>query len=433
MYKKILAVAPFLLSGVQAKPCLTCTPDSCYAAARQTGIPGLNAKEDCSAFMRTTITPATSYFTASVTAVQTFDVTDIFTTSNFDTATQTDTTSVTTSETSFSTISSILATQTDNFAVTVTQTETQTTMIRPRLPKPTPSSPPSPEPLCPTSAVFPSPVKDLLAQRGAGLRKRSVQVANGGVPAYATDVCTDAKAYSSACRCNGVRTTTITAAVPTATLTVTNSASVTQTSQSSVTLSLTTTATQTQTQTITQVVTEIVTVPLTSTISQTSTSTATETTTTGVTETTATTATSTLTPAPTSGVLRVSGSQFDGQYARVAGGAEDRTVSFGARSVATTITLDANKHLQVTADGGIGNTNQAARDVLYFNTAGTIAQAGYAQLECTAAAGTGILSCTRTGYGAVFFTTCNDMMNTVVISTTVDAGCTAFNYIIEKP
>ncbi|KAK8852114.1 hypothetical protein PGQ11_014593 [Apiospora arundinis] len=429
MYKKILAVAPFLLSGVQAKPCLTCTPDSCYAAARQTGIPGLNAKEDCSAFMRTTITPATSYFTASVTAVQTFDVTDIFTTSNFDTATQTDTTSVTTSETSFSTISSILATQTDNFAVTITQTETQTTTsTQTNTFFTTITGAP-----VPNKRSVPLPVKDLLAQRGAGLRKRSVQVANGGVPAYATDVCTDAKAYSSACRCNGVRTTTITAAVPTATLTVTNSASVTQTSQSSVTLSLTTTATQTQTQTITQVVTEIVTVPLTSTISQTSTSTATETTTTGVTETTATTATSTLTPAPTSGVLRVSGSQFDGQYARVAGGAEDRTVSFGARSVATTITLDANKHLQVTADGGIGNTNQAARDVLYFNTAGRIAQAGYAQLECTAAAGTGILSCTRTGYGAVFFTTCNDMMNTVVISTTVDAGCTAFNYIIEKP
>lgn len=88
------------------------------------------------------------------------------------------------------------------------------------------------------------------------------------VPAYATGVCLDGNAYSSACRCAGVRPTTVTAPVPSATLTVTEGAQATGSTQVDATVSLTTTATQIQTIVVTEMVSLTITVSSTSTVDQ---------------------------------------------------------------------------------------------------------------------------------------------------------------------
>ncbi|KAK8122971.1 hypothetical protein PG984_011641 [Apiospora sp. TS-2023a] len=128
MYKT-LTLIPFLLLGVQAKPkqpCLKCTPDSCARVALQTGLAAENPKDVCSAFMRTTVTPLTSYATVTQTAFQTFDVTDVLTKSIVDTATQTDTTRTTIAETSLATVTDV-STKTNTVDVTITNTATLTT------------------------------------------------------------------------------------------------------------------------------------------------------------------------------------------------------------------------------------------------------------------------------------------------------------------
>lgn len=140
-------------------------------------------------------------------------------------------------------------------------------------------------------------------------------------------------------------------------------------------------------------------------------------------------------PAPTAGLLRVKGSQFDGQYLHVIDNitGQNRMVGFGARSAANPLTIDASGHLAVTGDGGLANTDNMPRAVLYFNSAGDIASHHYAYLTCTAAAGTNVVGCIHSGGGPAVFTTCNDNENTVVISNQVDPGCAQFEYVIEKP
>ncbi|KAK7985622.1 hypothetical protein PG988_003244 [Apiospora saccharicola] len=442
MYKT-LAVVPFLLlGGVQAKPCLKCTPDSCYLVALETGVAGQNPKDECSAFMRTTVTPSTSYATVTATAFQTVDVTDVLTQSKFDTATETDTTSTTTLETSFATVSDV-ATKTNSVVVTTTEIATLTTTAT-RI-----------DTIFETRTLYPPAGKSKRKRAGvvspdlANLHvggRRDVPLA---VP-LAVPGAVNIEAFSSACRCHGVRKTTITAPVPSATLTVTNTAQVTQTSQTDLVLSLTTTTTQSQFVTVTEIVSLTMTVPVTTTVDQLTvtvvqTSTAIEletTTTTTFVATTATTATTIFTPIPTSGFLRANGSQFDGQYARFqagSGGPNYLVVKFSGSTYPSSggyIKIGQDGKLDYNYNQYYAETPAAARSLLHFRKDSDIANEGDVYLDC-AAVESGLLTCTRpaASAGPVVFQICpedalGENGDGVVVSTKLEAGCTRFDFYV---
>ncbi|KAK8065822.1 hypothetical protein PG997_012569 [Apiospora hydei] len=315
----------------------------------------------------------------------------------------------------------------------------------------------------------------------------SVSAAGALVPAYATDVCLNVNDFSSACRCAGVRPTTITATAPSATLTVIKGAQVTETTQVDSTASLTTTATATATQTIvvTEMVSLTITVPLTSTVDQvshvllqsmpasywyypptshaynasgetmltdddfpqTDTTTALATTTTEVLETTATVVTSTVTPAPSNGVLTVQGSRFDGTYARIVFPDDDNenasdhqaVRAFAAQSIEATL-------VSITDEGGLSVFGYEAASpnsrmaILFFEPSYRIQSGSLFALVCASAPVTGLVTCTRNlggGPSPVVFQQCEALADQetngagVVISDHEEDGCETFEFVLE--
>ncbi|KAK8071794.1 hypothetical protein PG996_005142 [Apiospora saccharicola] len=367
MYKT-LAVVPFLLlGGVQAKPCLKCTPDSCYLVALETGVAGQNPKDECSAFMRTTVTPSTSYATVTATAFQTVDVTDVLTQSKFDTAT----------ETTATRIDTIFETRT-LYPPAGKSKRKRAGVVSPDLAN------------LHVGGRRDVPLAVPLAVPGAV--RVSVGPAGGSVPAYATDLCLDIEAFSSACRCHGVRKTTITAPVPSATLTVTNTAQVTQTSQTDLVLSLTTTTTQSQFVTVTEIVSLTMTVPVTTTVDQAGSG------------------------GPNDLVVKFSGSTYPSSGGYIKIGQDGK--------------LDYNYN-QYYAE-----TPAAARSLLHFRKDSDIANEGDVYLDC-AAVESGLLTCTRpaASAGPVVFQICpedalGENGDGVVVSTKLEAGCTRFDFYV---
>ncbi|KAK8062590.1 hypothetical protein PG997_014687 [Apiospora hydei] len=457
MYKT-LALVPFLLLGgrvVEAKPCLTCTPDVCYQVAHNTDVPGQNPKEDCSAFMRTTVTPSARYATVTVTAVQTLGVTDSFTDTEIGTATQTDTATDTTAETSVATVVSEI-TETNTVAVTITETATRTTTgTETTTIVITSTEVPffDPKDMKRSNVVDNPDLRRALGSLGKDLpplralpgrdSRRGLPIsiisasaaAAVSVPAYAAGVCADDKAFSSACRCNGVRSTTITAEVPVTTLTVTDSEQVTQTTQANSTVSLATTVTQIRTVVVTEVVSQTLTVPVTSTIDQTNIDTALETTTTGVIQTTATTVTTVVPPGPTSGFLRAVGSRFDGNYVSIS---NSRLVTFKGRQDATYLNID---YYGILHDGGYYAINDNVNtSLLKFRGGGDSDFPNSYFVACVSGSGTGKLTCNRLRgddvTGQVYFQQCDSEVNgqsdgVFVSSQKTLEGCTNFEFVLE--
>ncbi|KAK8035183.1 hypothetical protein PG993_010178 [Apiospora rasikravindrae] len=474
MYKT-LAFVPFLLLGsVQAKPkqpCLKCTPDSCALVALQTGLAAEDPMDLCSAFMRTTVTPLTSYATVTATASQTVDVTEVLTKSIFDTATQTDTTSAITLETSFATVTDV-ATKTNSVDVTITNTETLTTtatqtstcFVTTTLGVVNP-----PKAIKKGSCVDNPSLRRAIA---AGRRNfpdmplpvdvnvsASVSAAGASVPAFAADACLDVDAYSSACRCAGVRPTTIMAPAPSAALTMIEGAQITETTQVDSTASLTTTATQTQTIVVTEMVSLTITVSATSTVDQsvmcivaihagfvsTDTITALATTTTAVLETTATVVTSTVTPVPSDGVLRVQGSRFDGKYAIIDfPNDDDASHHQVVRSFvppkfqATRVSITEAGELSVLGYNAASPNSRVTP--LFFEPASDIQFNNLLALVCAVAPVSGLVTCTRNPGGSpspVVFQQCEAQVNDettgagVVISDQEEDGCSKSEFVLE--
>ncbi|KAK8008285.1 hypothetical protein PG991_010836 [Apiospora marii] len=462
MYKALALVPFLLLGGVQAKPkqpCLKCTPDSCALVALQTGLAAENPKDVCSAFMRTTVTPLTSYATVTATAFQTVEGTDILTKSIFDTATQTDSTSVTTSETSLTTVTDV-ATKTNSVAVTITETATLTTTATQTTTCFTTTTLGLPNP--PKQIKQGSCVDNPSLRRAIAAGRRNVPVpvkadvsvsasvsaVGASVPAYAAGVCLDGNAYSSACRCAGVRPTTVTAPVPSATLTVTEGAQVTESTLLDATVSLTTTATQIQTILVTEMVSLTITVSSTSTVDQTESFTTVATTTTGVLETTATTVTTTVTPpVPSQGFLRVQGSRFDGQYAHIdftaPNNANHQVITFVEQAQASFVFLTETGDISQAGYEAVSPTSPTSAHAasLFFEPPYvTNAQgSGLVRLACAVAPGTGLVACTRPGGpgGPVVFQQCDSEAagyygDGVVISDLEELnGCSRFDFVLE--
>ncbi|KAK7967242.1 uncharacterized protein PG986_001519 [Apiospora aurea] len=275
----------------------------------------------------------------------------------------------------------------------------------------------------------------------------SVSAAGPSVPAYATDVCLDVNAFSSACRCAGVRSTTITAPAPSATLTAIEGVQVTETTQVDSTASLTTTVTATQTIVVTEMISLTITIPLTSTVDRTDTTMALATTTTEVLETAATVVTSTVTPAPSNGVLRVQGSRFDGRYARIVFPDDDNdnasdhqaVRAFAVHSIETTL-------VSITDAGGLSVFGYEAASpnsrmaILFFEPSYRIQSGSLFALVCASAPVTGLVTCTRNLGGGpipVVFQQCEALADQetngagVVISDHEEDGCETFEFVLE--
>ncbi|KAI4599917.1 hypothetical protein KJ359_001653 [Pestalotiopsis sp. 9143b] len=203
------------LSGLvllaEASPCLTCTEDACLRSLK-TSSSSDSARAACSSFLITTVTPEPTISTITLTSTVTQDVveTGISTSSSvitsIDTATTSETktlalTSIKTSS-DFSTFTSVHEATSTSYVtefvtVTITSAVTQTSTI---------SS---------TTTVTPAKKRD-----AADIARRFKTEDASSVTAYG-EACTDALAYSSACRCIGVKPSTITAPVPESTYTVT--------------------------------------------------------------------------------------------------------------------------------------------------------------------------------------------------------------------
>ncbi|KAK8066945.1 hypothetical protein PG997_013692 [Apiospora hydei] len=380
MYKA-LSLVPFLLLGSsvlaapQAGTTSRCTRDSCQAVVARSG------SADCATVIQTTVTPSTRVATVTTTQTQTTQVTQTLT------GTQTNTATLSTS------------TEIDTVTVTVTTT-------------------------------------GAMKKRAAITQAVDRRQAPMTVPGYATSACGNYNRFSSACRCNGASTTTITAPTPLSTTTVTSSVNFIRTIRTRSTLTITGgTATATQTSTITSVVTSTSTTTVTTTVDATSTLTSLTTTTTGTATTTSTTTstTTTATPSPTPFYLMAQGGPNNGQYAFL-NGDDPATVQFVPDTGdANVFTIDNMQHLgsfglfadTLDADAQPGYT-------LYFDTADTIAQEGYVYLTCSAApTGTGtpsLLNCTFRN-GVAVFQNCPDD-DDVIVDTAQDAGCTQFQFVI---
>ncbi|KAK7959757.1 uncharacterized protein PG986_004611 [Apiospora aurea] len=212
---------------------------------------------------------------------------------------------------------------------------------------------------------------------------------------------------------------------------------VTQTTQANSTVSLATTVTQIRTVAVTEVVSQTLTMPLTSTVDQTSINTAHETTTTGVVQTQATTVTTTVLPGPTSGILRASGSQFDGSYVKLS---TDRLVTFKSQQAASNAFLDYFGQLHIGSLFGLTDTDGTS--LLKFRIALDPEFAVDFYVTCASGSGTGLLTCTRerdgiVSPGQVYFQQCSSEVTgtsdgVFASSQKTLEGCTNFDFVMEE-
>ncbi|KAI1843670.1 hypothetical protein JX266_010116 [Neoarthrinium moseri] len=220
-HSAILAVSGLFGSLAAASACCN---NRCVRAIVSPSVLGV---ADCSSLLATTVTPATSTITSTVTLGKaqnvTFVVSSAYTT-DITTTVYTETIVSTSSLTVTESVDVITATQTET---TIVSTETQTVL----------------------TTVTATPVK---ARRAANDTL--------GLPQYAS-VCGSWPKYADACSCIGAAPGTITAPTPMTTITVTE----TQTKYSNVTSSVLSTETRTIPVSISVSTTEIDTVPVTAT------------------------------------------------------------------------------------------------------------------------------------------------------------------------
>lgn len=360
----LLAAAIYFLGIAEATPTSnnSCKQDTCCIQIKKLKVYGGLAailSQDCSSFLRITVTPTTKTVTSTI--IKTSSQTKISTSADI----VSQLVSVTTIETH-----------------TITQTQAAPTTI-----------------ITTTTITAEAANK---ARRAKGIRPDIInatvsvvprRVASAHmIPNYASG-CSVPALFSSVCSCAlGVTASTITAATPTTATTVTK---VTTGTLSQVT-------TQDSFTTVTTVITVIDTVVSTQTIPTTVTD----------------VVTTTVQPVPTytcaNFLLQAVGGQFDGQYAysgNSGDGFGDYVISFtGSQSSATTYNLDKNSYLN-DGNGQYANVNTgASQATLYFTLTSNIdasfesfatCSASTGLLSCAAGSNNEIQECPSTGFGGI--------------------------------
>ncbi|KAL2064346.1 hypothetical protein VTL71DRAFT_4840 [Oculimacula yallundae] len=384
--------------------CVACNRDSCLSAvlaSGQTPFPS-SAKSDCSSFFKKTVTPvvtSTQVLDSTTTANPTSSIvsnaltktvvfTILVTSTSISIATVLST-SILTSLSTAQVTSAPTITITESELVTVTQ---QSTAFQGSFEKKRDTEqdieiiPPRPAPMA---------ARDI---EGCAASPSFVTSSPTHVPNYAF-LCGGTSRYSSACRCNGVSASTVTA--PTSTSTVTLNTGPTVIPTSTITQIATQTETDSTTQSTLQKVIETTTLLIqqTTTIFLTETTVLPTTTTLDISSTATVIAVTTLQPLVCNTfILQTSGgTAVDGKYVRSQGQSQKQAFT-SDDTFATIFHLDTAGRL---VNGNlIANTDNVAIYYIYDETASTIANQGYPVLTCSIkqnGANTGILSCTSHG------------------------------------